>query len=171
MAKISNLNAFGDSGGSFGFGGGSNIGGGISAIGGAVSDLFAAEGKKAEAGNYRLAAGMSDKNAEYAALSTSIKNMQTERQIYQTLGEQQAGVASSGFASGGSAGDLLRDSVSQGALSHAVISQQGLIQEETYKTEAQSYRTMADAADKAATGLQIGAGLKAVSAIASFLGA
>src|SRR5690348_3795013 len=108
---------------------GSNISGGFSSIGSAVSDLYAAEGDKAEASNYRLAAGLARENEQYTEQSTAIKNMQAERQIYQTVGEQGAAVAASGFTTGGSAGDLLRSSVSQGALTHAVLSEQGLIQE------------------------------------------
>jgi hypothetical protein len=167
---MANINPFGDFGGSLGFGGASDFGGGLKSIGGAVADLYSAEGKRAEAKNYDLAAGLADKNVQYTTLSTAIKNMQAERQIYQTIGEQTAGVAAAGFTAGGSAGDLLRSSVSQGSLTHAVISQQGLIQEESYKEQAESYRNMADAANKAAEGLDIGTGLKAVSAIASFIG-
>lgn len=170
MAKISNLNPFGDSGGTFGFGGGSNIGGGFNALGGAVSDLTASFGDEAEASNYRMAADLADKNEQYTELSTAIKNTQADREIYQTIGQQQAQVAGAGFAEGGSAGDLLRSSVSQGALQHAVISKQGQMQEEAYKEQAASYRTMADAADKASTFSEIGAGLKFASSIASFAG-
>lgn len=147
-----------------------DIGGGISKAGGAVADLFAAEGKRSEAKNDLLAAGLADKNAQFTELSTSIKNMQAERQIYQTIGEQTAGIAGAGFTQGGSAGDLLRSSVSQGSLTHAVISQQGLINEEAYKEQAESYRNMADAANNAALGLDVSAGFKAVSSIASFIG-
>ncbi len=43
----------------------------------------------------------------------------------------------------------MRDSASQGALAHAVASQQGLITEEGYKEQAQSYRNMASAAQVA----------------------
>lgn len=135
-------------------------------VGGAVSDLFAAEGDRAEASNYRLAAGYADKNEQYTELSTSIKNMQADRQINQAIGQQQSQVAGAGFATGGSAGDLLRESASQGSLTHAVLSEQGLITEEGYKEQAQSYRTMADAADSAAMGSDIGAGIKAIAGIA-----
>lgn len=170
MAKITNLNPLGDQGGTFGFGGASNIGGGFNSLAGAVSDLTASFGDQAEAENYRLAAGLADKNAQYTELSTAIKNTQTDREIFQTIGMQKAQVAGAGFAEGGSAGDLLRSSVSQGALQHAVISQQGLMQEEAYKEQAQSYRNMADAADKASTFSDIGAGLKIASSIAMFVG-
>jgi hypothetical protein len=46
-----------------------------------------------------------------------------------TLGGQEADVAGAGFSEGGSALDLLRSSASQGALTHAVLGQQGLITE------------------------------------------
>lgn len=143
-----------------------NFGAAFGDFGGAVSDLFAAQGDKAEAGNYRLAADLANKNEQYTELSTGIKNMQADRQIYQTIGQQQADVAGAGFSAGGSAGDLLRESTSQGALTHAVVSEQGLIQEDAYKEQAQSYQNMADAADKAATGSDIGAAIKGVAAVA-----
>jgi hypothetical protein len=145
---------------------GGSVNSAFSDAGGAVSDLFAAEGDKAEASNYTAAAGLADQNAQYTMLSTGIKNMQADREIYQQEGKETADVASSGFSSGGSAGDLMRSSVSQGALTHAVTSAQGLITEQGYEEQAQSYRTMADAANNAATGADIGAGIKGVAAVA-----
>jgi len=153
----------------------------LSDASGAVSDLFAAEGHRAkgqgdlmEAQNYDLAAEYAQKNVEYTDLSTKIKNMQTERQIYQGEGQLQAGVAASGFTSGGSAGDLMRESASQGALTHAVLSQQGLIQEQGYQEQAASYQNMskaarmaAEAEDKAATGADITGVIKGIAGIAS----
>jgi hypothetical protein len=56
--------------------------------------------------------------------------------------------------------DLLPDSAAQGALTKAVLGQQGLIEEAGYEEQAKSYALMAqasrmsaDAEDKAATGL------------------
>jgi len=153
----------------------------ISSAGDAVSSLFAGmadeakgQGDLMEAKNYDLAASLADKNVEYTKMSTDIKNTQAERQIYQQTGAQQAAIGESGFSSGGSAGDLLRESASQGSLTHSVISQQGLIQEQGYQEQADSYRNMstaahmaADAENTAATGADISAGFKAAASIAT----
>jgi hypothetical protein len=165
-ASVANLNPFGSQGGAFGFGSGGSVQSAFSDAGGAVSDLFAAEGDKAEAQNYTLAAQLAGQNEQYTELSTSIKNTQADRQIYQTIGKQQAEVAGAGFSAGGSAGDLLRDSAAQGSLSHAVISEQGYITEQGYKEQQQSYKTMADAANNAALGSEIGGAIKGVAAVA-----
>src|ERR1700736_2333390 len=108
----------------------------FSDFGGAVSDLFAASadrtkaaGLRIEGQEYTLAAGLATQNAQYTQIATGIKEFQAQRDIFQTLGKQQADVASSGFQEAGSALDLLRDSATQGALNQAVIGAQGQIQE------------------------------------------
>jgi hypothetical protein len=130
----------------------------FSDFGGAVSDLFAASadrtkaaGMRAEAQEFSLAAGLATQNAQYTQVSTDIKEFQAQRDIFQTLGKQQADVATSGFQEAGSALDLLRDSANQGALNQAVIGAQGQIQEAGYEEQAASYTLMAQAANMAAT--------------------
>jgi hypothetical protein len=149
-------------------------------LGGAVADLFGAQGNRykaagarAEESNYRLAAQFSDQNAVFTEWSTAIKEAQASREISKSLGETRADVAGAGFAESGSAMDILRESAGQGALTKAVLSEQGLITEAGYR-EPQSYRTMADAAgmaakaeDTAATGAMWSAGIKGLAAIAS----
>jgi hypothetical protein len=155
----------------------------INSIGGAVNDLFAAEGHKSkaaglriEAEDYDLASGYASQNEKFTETSTAIKQAQLDRDIYKTIGGQQADIAGAGFAASGSAIDLMRESASQGALTKAVGEQQGLITEEGYKVQADTYTNMgkaarmaADAEDTAAFGSQISAGFKAASAIASFI--
>src|SRR5690349_13868931 len=121
----------------------------IGSVGGAVSDLFAADahrtkgqGLRIEAENYDLASGFATKNAEFSRVSTGIKLAQQDRETYKALGGITADVAGAGFAMSGSALDIMRDSASQGALMSAVAGQQGLIQEEGYKVQAQSYTNM-----------------------------
>ena len=101
----------------------------------------------------------------------------------QAIGGQQAEVAGAGFASSGSALDLLRDSDSQGALGKAVLQQQGVITEAGYTEEANSYTRMSQAAnyavqgdqlaakaeDQQATGADWAAALKGISAVATLL--
>ena len=149
--------------------------------GGAASDLFAgigdkakAQGDFAEASNYTLASNLATTNANFTQTSTAIKEAQQQRETTMTLGGQQADVAGAGFAESGSSLDLLRDSASQGALSHAVLGQQGLITEAGYQEQAQSYQTMATAAtaagnaeNQAATFADITGAIKGVAAVAS----
>lgn len=154
----------------------------INSVGGAVGDLFAAEGYRSKAkglqfekANYLDAAVMSDKNAEFTELSTGIKVAQLDRSIYKSLGQTTADVAGAGFANSGSALDILADSAQQGSLTRSVTQQQGIINEESYRTQAKAYRNMAsaadvaiDAANDAATGAMISGGFKAAAAAASF---
>lgn len=150
-------------------------------LGAAVNDLFSADthrtrsaGLRIEAGNYDRAAGFSDENEKFTEMSTAIKQAQIDRQNVKALGGIEADVAGAGFASSGSALDILRDSASQGALTKAVAGEQGLITEEGYKVEAESYRQMgqaarltADAEDRAADRAPLLAGIHAAAAIGS----
>jgi hypothetical protein len=155
--------------------------GAFSSFGGAASDLFAAQGDKAKAQydfsegkNYGLASDLANQNEKFTETSTAIKEAQQQRELMGTLGGVQADTAGAGFAASGSSLDILRDSASQGALTHAVLGQQGLIQEAGYKEQAQSYQTMQAAAtqagnaeNQAATGSEIRSGIKAIAGIAS----
>jgi hypothetical protein len=171
----------------------------FSNAGGAVSDLFAASGDRSSATGLRLkaqgdvlqsqdydqAATLAGQNAQFTELSTSIKQSQLDRNIYQTIGGVQADTAGSGFAASGSSLDILRDSASQGALAHATLSTQGLITEAGYQEQQQVDQNLskaallaqqsdlnaADAADKAATGSTISGIFKGVAAVASIFAA
>lgn len=154
----------------------SDIGGGVSDLFAASADRFRAKGARIEGEQYAKAAGLADLNATYTKESTDIKEFQTQRSIFQTIGKQQADVAASGFATSGSALDLLRDSATQGALAKAVLGQQGLIEEAGYEEQAQSYRLMQEAANQAATaadhaaqGAQTSAFIKFGAAAASLI--
>lgn len=155
-----------DKSGLFGMGGGVGANT-FSFAGGAVNDLFRGVGDAVEGKNYDLAAQLADKNARYTQMSTEVKQMQAQRALTMGLGETTADVAGAGFAQSGSALDLLRDSASQGALQQAVGKEQGLITEEGFKEQAQSYRNMADYAKTAQTGDFIGAAMKGIAAIAT----
>jgi hypothetical protein len=155
--------------------------GAFSSAGGAASDLFAASadrskaaGDRVEAQNYDLASSLATQNEKFTETSTAIKETQQQRELMLNLGGQQADTAGAGFAASGSSLDLLRDSASQGALTHAVLGQQGLITEAGYTEQAQSYTNMAgaarmaaDAADKAAEGSTITGIIKGVAGMAS----
>jgi hypothetical protein len=126
-------------------------------IGAAVNDLFAgdalrtrAAGNRIQAQEYDLARELSLQNEQFTKTSTAIKQYQQQRGVETVLGQQAADVAASGFAASGSALDLLRDSASQGALTKAVLGQQGLIEEAGYREQAQSYSLMSQSARMAA---------------------
>jgi hypothetical protein len=147
----------------------------FSNIGGAVSDLFQASafktkaaGQRIESEEFQLAAGLSDQNAAFTEQSTAIQQSQADRAIEKTIGGQQTAVAASGFAAGGSALDLLRDSANQGALQKAVLGQQGLITEAGYKEQAASYRLLSSASDLAASAADKAAGNATTSAYIKF---
>jgi hypothetical protein len=126
-------------------------------FGAAATDLGAYYGTKAkaagdiaEAGEYSLAAQLAQQNAQFTVQSTQIKEAQQQREITQAIGKTTAQFGGAGFAESGSALDILRESASQGALTKAVTSEQGLITEEGYKEQAASYNLMATAANNAA---------------------
>lgn len=161
----------------------------FSNAGGAVSDLFSSDlqargmhikatGQRTEAGLYEQAAQLADLNDEFTKQSTAIKQTQSDREVSLGIGRESADIAGAGFSASGSALDLLRDSASQGALTHAVLGQQGLITEAGYEEQANSYRTMEAAAnwganqeDKLASQTktygEISAGIKGALSVAS----
>jgi hypothetical protein len=155
----------------------------FSDIGGGISDLFAigadkakAQGDRFEAQNYDLAAKYALQEEAFTKESTAIQGMQAERQMYSSMSQTKADIAGGGFAASGSGLDILASSASQGALQQAVIQRQGLITEQGYEEQAQSYRNMESAAnlaagaeDQAAKAAGWGAGFKFASAIASLL--
>jgi hypothetical protein len=111
-----------------------------------------AGGDLAEASNYDAAGVLARQNEDYTAQSTRVQEAQLSRQITQTIGGQRASVAAAGFTSGGSAGDIMRDSASQGALARGVLAQQGMITEEGFDEQAKSFQTMAAAGRTTAAG-------------------
>jgi hypothetical protein len=172
---------FGDSGGGSSGSLASISNAAFSNFGGAVSDLFAASGDRAkaqgdliEAQNYDLASTLALQNEQFTQTSTAIRQAQIDRNTTQVLGEQQADVASAGFAESGSSLDLLADSARQGALTKAVAGEQGLITEAGYQEQSQSYQNLAqsariaaDAKNKAAEGSTFTGIIKGLAGVAS----
>lgn len=149
-------------------------------LGGAVSDLFAAEGASQAGSAYgkaatiaRANAGLSEQNVLLTARSGQIQQMQAQRSIVQTLGAEQASTAAAGFdTSSGSALDLMRSSVQQGALSKQLlanqteITEQGFRQQELgYLQEAEAYTGQQQAAQTQAKGSAAGGILKTIGGI------
>ena len=152
----------------------------FSDAGAGVSDIFAGFGAQAKAqgdlleqANYQQAAGYAEQEAKFAEMSTKIQEMQESREISKSLGQTTADVAGAGFATAGSAVDLLRESAAQGAITKQVTQVQGNIQEAGYEEQAKSFENMAAAAgvaasaeNKAATGDFIGGGIQGAVAVA-----
>lgn len=153
----------------------------FSSFGGAASDLFASFGDKskaqgdfAEAKNYDLASDLAIQNEKFTETSTAIKEAQINRENSLLLGGQRADIASAGFTEGGSGLDIMADSARQGALTHAVAGEQGLITEAGYTEQAASYKNMSEAAtaagnaaNDASTFALITGGIKAIAGIAT----
>jgi hypothetical protein len=138
------------------------------------ADRSKAAGDIFEAKNYDLAAKYADQEAAFTKESTAIQSMQSERNTYKSISQTTADVAGGGFKTSGSGLDILAESASQGALQRAVIERQGLITEQGFEEQAQSYRNMESAADmaaaaekKAAVGAEWGAGFKFAAAVGS----
>lgn len=126
----------------------------INSFGGAVNDLFQskatadglrlkARGARVEGENYDLAATLAKQNEDFTKLSTSIKQTQTDREIYMGLGAARNDVAGAGFTGGGSAIDIMRSSAQQGALQKQVLGEQGLITEAGYNEQNKAYTNLA----------------------------
>ena len=143
--------------------------GSFSDIGGAVADLFSSQGDTLAAGSYRQAAAISGQNAALEEQSTAIKQAAIQRQNYKVIGGQQADVASAGFSASGSALDLLRDSIQQGAMTKAVAGLQGKIDENGFLQQQTAELGEAQTADTAAQGDVFGAIFKTVGAVLPFL--
>jgi len=156
---------------------------GGSFAGAAVKDIFTGfsddaliKGYNAAAGGFDTAASLARQNAEIEKQSTAIKTMQAERQIYKTLGGQQADVAAAGFGASGSALDLLADSTRQGELTKHLITQQGQInvnnfqeQATAYAVQAEQERSKSEATKSSQMGSYISAGVEGAAALAMFL--
>lgn len=100
----------------------------ISGIGGAVGSLFSAQGDFAAASDY-------SKAIQLTKLQTAVKENATQRQIYQTTGQEQAAAGANGFQMSGSNADVLRSSAQQGGLSKGLIALQGTMQENAYQAQ------------------------------------
>lgn len=148
--------------------GSGSLAGGINSIGSAVSDLFAAQGDQAEATNYEQASALSTEEANFTESSTNISEMAAARQITQAIGGVKAAYGGNGIStSSGSALDVLGSSAQQGAVTKAAINSQGAQQEYQYREQAISYNNMAAAAESAASGSDIAAGISGLAGIGS----
>lgn len=133
------------------FGGGGGLGEGISGIAGGIASLFGSKGDKAEASAFNEAASIASKNADIAKQSTGIQVAQATRNSLQVVGGQIADVGGAGLAESGSALDLLRDTSYQTNLQKQIVANNGLLQEQSFRQEAASYKGQAQAAQAASS--------------------
>lgn len=159
------------------------IGGLIGGIGGAVSDMYTSEADSIEAaGDWTAAqsdtaaANIENQNINLEKLSTQFQDVQTQRKISQTEGAATA-IEGSGNVGGGSAGDIMRESVQQGALAKTIINTQGAMQEnafqaqeDAYTGEATALKAKSNAEDKMAQGAQVAGVFSILGGIAGMLG-
>lgn len=150
------------SGGSSGvgssFGGGGGLFSSPSAFGsftGGISSIFSGLGQFKEAGAYEKAADIANKNARVAAQTMRVQEAQSARKLYQVTGQQAAAYGSASLT-GGTATDVLRDTVRQGALQHQVTGLQGSLQRNSFLEQAQAYDMQAKAARLAGIGGIVG---------------
>lgn len=142
----------------------------FSDFGGAVSALFGARGSRASAASYDEAAKIASENATISKTATNIQEMQESRAIFKSLGSTEAQIGGAGFATSGTAIDLLRDSASQGALTKALTAAQGAITANSYSEQAGMYSGLAASARSSATGQTIGGVLQGASGLLSAAG-
>lgn len=152
------------------FSGGGGFASGLVDTGSAVSALFGAKGARAAAKSYGTAQSIAEQNAALEEQATKIKEIQLSRGIFKTIGLQKAQIGGAGFAASGSALDLLRSSASEGALSKALVQEQGAITANSYREQASQFGGMKSAARSSATGQDIAALLNLGGAGFNFAG-
>lgn len=141
-------------------GGGQGLGGmNFGSLGSGISDLFSGMGSLSSAKAYKLASTYATQEERVAQQSLKIQQTQLGRQVYQTLGAQEAGVAGGGFSETGRARSLLASSSQQANLAHQVTQMQGENQIAGYDEQAKAYTAMKDAANQAANGSFLGGAL------------
>ena len=117
------------------------LGGGISGIFGGIAGQAEAGGFEAAADAYGKAANIANQNANLTDFSTKIQVAQLNRKIEQTTGAELAATAGANVA-GGSAGDLMRSSIQQGALAKSVAQTQGAVNKNGFLQQAEAYTGM-----------------------------
>ncbi len=126
-----------------------NVGTFLSSQSTAAASELLAQGDQTAAASYNKAADIAVQNVGIEGMSTAIQQAQLNRKIYQTVSSQQAGLGA-GNVSGGSAGDLMRESMQQGALAQTLVTTQGDIQKNAFEEQATAYQGMAGSANAAA---------------------
>lgn len=125
---------------------------GASGIGAIFSGIQTLEGADKSAAAYAKAAEIAGEDINITKASTAVKSYQAQRTIAQSLGKQRAQVAAAGFSFGGSAFDLLRSSVEEGALTKSLVASQGAITENNFLQQQNAALAQEAAAKASKTG-------------------
>lgn len=126
------------------------LGSGISSIFGGIGSEAAASGYRQAAEAYGQAAHIAGQNANLEVYATKIQSAQTERKVEEAIGSETADVAGANLA-GGTAGDLMRSSIQQGALATSIVNTQGAINRNSFLQQAEAYTAMQGEASAAAS--------------------
>ena len=136
--------------------GSGTAGGGVDplALSGAISDLLGfeadaaqykaaaegsrldAEGAALEADAYRIAGGIAGENQRVEAMSESVRQIQIQKQVDQTIGAQKARTAANGFQLSGSSLDIMASSTREGLLSQQISGVQSQQTQSGYLAQA-----------------------------------
>lgn len=107
------------------------------------------QGDLGEATAYGNAADVAENNATLAGIAGEIKEYQTTRDVYKTVGSQRAAIAASGFGDSGTSLALARSSFQQGYLDNQLTRTQTLSKQGGYLEEAAAAKAEAAAATTA----------------------
>ena len=131
------------------------LGGLISGVGNLVSSQYTAAADTLLAGGdftagqaYGVASNIGSQNAQIEEMATGIQEAQLNRKIYSTVSGQAAETGHANV-SGGSAGDLMRMSISQGNLARTLASTQGEISANAFREQSTAYAGMQGQANAA----------------------
>ncbi len=137
----------------------------------ATGDLAASAGYTSEAGTYSSAAAIARQNETLAGAAGTIEQAQIGLQVGRTIGSQQAGIASAGFGSGGTALNLMRASQRQGVLEQQLTGVNSTMQQMGYEEQATAATAESQAAStSAATSLTAAAAANSAAATATAVG-
>ena len=147
-----------------------SLGGALGSFGSAASDLMSAQAYETSAeGDITVANDYAQVVAEYGKEmnitkgSGAIQLGQQERQNEKVMGQQQAVAGAANVSSGGSAGDIMRDSMREGALAKMTIQGQTAIQLEGETVAQEGAQAQEDKAISAANTAQAQAGAAGVA--------
>lgn len=146
-----------------------SISGAIGDFGAAAGDLIASGGSFASADAYGEASKIASGNAALTLRSGEIQQQQENIAITKAIGGEQASTAGAGFTTGGNATDLLRASVTQGALTKQLVSNQTQITAQGYEQQASAYTGQQKAAEAQGEAQQAEGAAKTASGILSII--
>lgn len=135
---------------------------GLPDLSGGVSDLFSSAGSFQSSAAYGNAKNIATSNAALTLRSGDIQQQQESIAIVKAIGGETASTAGAGFTGSGSAGDLMRASIQQGALSKQLIANQTEITSQGFEEQAAAYKGQQQAAQSQGEGQAAGGVLKLI---------